>query len=65
LGAAGFAHGFLSLQDGTEFLYKCNDFYVPEDEHALLWSDPETRIEWPLDGSSRRFQPRMWWEGRW
>jgi dTDP-4-dehydrorhamnose 3,5-epimerase len=46
----GFAHGFLSLRDGSEFLYKCTDFYVPEEERALLWSDPEIGIEWPLDG---------------
>ncbi len=46
----GFAHGFLALQDGTEFLYKCTDFYAPEHERALLWSDPAIGIEWPLEG---------------
>lgn len=45
----GFAHGFLSLEDGTEFVYKCTDFYSPADERAVLWSDPEIGIEWPLD----------------
>jgi len=45
----GFAHGFLSLEDGTEFLYKCTDFYAPDDEHSLLWSDPALAIDWPLD----------------
>lgn len=45
----GFAHGFLSLEDGTEFVYKCTDFYAPADERAVLWSDPEIGIEWPLD----------------
>lgn len=44
----GFAHGFLSLADGTEFLYKCTDFYAPEHERSLLWSDPEVAIDWPL-----------------
>ncbi|HZG47670.1 MAG TPA: dTDP-4-dehydrorhamnose 3,5-epimerase [Allosphingosinicella sp.] len=48
----GFAHGFLSLQDGTEFLYKCTDFYSPEDDRSLLWSDPSIGIDWPLDGLS-------------
>ncbi|MGV3482160.1 MAG: dTDP-4-dehydrorhamnose 3,5-epimerase [Sphingobium sp.] len=46
----GFAHGFLSLEDGTEFLYKCTDFYAPDDEHSLLWSDPALAIDWPLAG---------------
>ena len=48
----GFAHGFLSLEDGTEFLYKCTDFYAPEHERSLLWSDPAIGIDWPLpDGA--------------
>lgn len=46
----GFAHGFLSLQDGTEFLYKCTAFYTPANEHSLLWNDPALGIEWPLNG---------------
>ena len=44
----GFAHGFLALEDGTDFLYKCTDFYAPERERALLWNDPEIGIIWPL-----------------
>ena len=44
----GFAHGFLSLEEGTEFLYKCTDFYAPEHERSILWSDPEIGIRWPL-----------------
>lgn len=47
----GFAHGFLSLEDGTELLYKCTDFYAPEHERSLLWNDPELDIDWPLAGS--------------
>jgi dTDP-4-dehydrorhamnose 3,5-epimerase len=46
----GFAHGFVSLEDGTDFLYKCTDFYEPANEHALLWNDPALGIEWPLEG---------------
>ena len=46
----GFAHGFLSLRDGSEFLYKCTEFYAHEDERSLLWSDPAIGIEWPFDG---------------
>jgi len=45
----GFAHGFLALEDGTEFQYKCTGFYDPADEHSLLWNDPAIGIAWPLD----------------
>ncbi len=46
----GMAHGFLCLEDGTDFLYKCTNFYDPSNEHNLLWNDPALEIEWPLDG---------------
>ncbi len=44
----GFAHGFLVLSDAAEFLYKCTDFYHPEDEGGIIWSDPDIGIIWPL-----------------
>jgi dTDP-4-dehydrorhamnose 3,5-epimerase len=47
----GFAHGFLSLEEGTEFLYRCTEFYSPEHERSLLWNDPGLGIDWPLDGT--------------
>lgn len=46
----GIAHGFLSLEDGTDFLYKCTSYYEPANEHSLLWNDPAVGIAWPLDG---------------
>ncbi len=46
----GFAHGFVSLEDDTDFLYKCTSAYDPAAEHTLLWNDPEIGIAWPLDG---------------
>jgi dTDP-4-dehydrorhamnose 3,5-epimerase len=44
----GFAHGFLTLTDEVDFLYKCTDYYAPEHERVLRWDDPELAIEWPL-----------------
>lgn len=46
----GLAHGFLTLEDGTDFLYKCTAFYEPASEHSLLWNDPALGIDWPLEG---------------
>lgn len=51
----GFAHGFLTLEDGTDFLYKCTAPYAPEAEHTLAWDDPAVGIEWPLAG----IEPRL------
>jgi dTDP-4-dehydrorhamnose 3,5-epimerase len=44
----GFAHGFLSLEDGTEFLYKTTDVYARDCERAIRWNDPDLAICWPL-----------------
>ncbi len=43
----GFAHGFLVLSDTAELSYKCTDYFHPEDDHSLFWSDPEVQVEWP------------------
>lgn len=44
----GFAHGFLTLSEQAEFLYKTTDYYAPSHERAILWNDPAIAIDWPL-----------------
>lgn len=45
---AGFAHGFYVVSDVAVFLYKCTQFYFPEDERTIQWNDADLGIEWPL-----------------
>jgi dTDP-4-dehydrorhamnose 3,5-epimerase len=47
----GFAHGFVVLSGSAEFLYKATDYWYPEHERTLLWSDPTLGIDWPLAGA--------------
>ena len=44
----GFAHGFLVLSDWADILYKTTEYYAPECERTLLWSDPKVGIRWPI-----------------
>jgi dTDP-4-dehydrorhamnose 3,5-epimerase len=46
--SAGLAHGFLVTSESAEFLYKTTDYYHPESERSILWSDPAIAIDWPL-----------------
>ncbi|ART78820.1 dTDP-4-dehydrorhamnose 3,5-epimerase [Oceanisphaera avium] len=43
----GFAHGFITLSDSAEFLYKTTNYYAPAYERTILWSDHELAIKWP------------------
>ena len=45
---AGLAHGFCVTSDDAEVEYKCSDFYVPDDQHGVLWSDRTIGIAWPV-----------------
>ena len=45
----GFAHGFLTLSDTSEFLYKTTNLYHPESERCILWNDATLNIQWPKE----------------
>lgn len=54
----GFAHGFLTLSDTAEFLYKTTDFWKAGDEHCILWNDPALAIHWPDTGLAPKLSPK-------
>lgn len=47
----GFGHGYMVTSESAEVLYKTTEYWYPDDERSLLWSDPAIGIEWPLTGS--------------
>lgn len=49
----GFAHGFVVTSETAEFLYKTTDYWYPEHERSLLWSDPTVAIQWPAIGEPK------------
>lgn len=61
----GFAHGFLTLSDTAEFLYKTTNYYAPDAESSILWNDEDIGIRWPLErvdpivSDKDKFAPEM------
>lgn len=47
----GFAHGFSVLSERADVLYKCTDFYAPQDEQIIQWNDPDLAIDWQITGT--------------
>ncbi len=45
----GFAHGFCVVSESANFLYKCSEYYSPQDERGIIWNDPDIGVEWPVE----------------
>jgi len=54
----GFAHGFLTLEENCEFLYKVTDFYAPQSERAIRFDDCDLGIDWPLPHQEIQLSPK-------
>jgi dTDP-4-dehydrorhamnose 3,5-epimerase len=49
----GFAHGYLTLSERVDFLYKCTDYYAPQHDRGIRWNDPAIGVEWPLPAGAQ------------
>ncbi|MBC7128954.1 MAG: dTDP-4-dehydrorhamnose 3,5-epimerase [Thermoplasmatales archaeon] len=56
----GFAHGFASLTERVEVLYKVDNIFAPESEGGLIWNDPDVNIEWPIEEPILSEKDKKW-----
>jgi dTDP-4-dehydrorhamnose 3,5-epimerase len=55
----GFAHGFYTMSETADLIYKCTDYYAPEHDRTLRWDDPTVGVAWPLkDGRAQILSPK-------
>ena len=54
----GFAHGFMTLEPGSEVAYKVSDYYAPDCDGGICWSDPELAIPWPVAPAQALVSPK-------
>lgn len=54
----GFAHGFVTLTNSADFLYKTTNYYAPTHDRSIIWSDPDVGIDWPELGMSPLLAPK-------
>lgn len=45
----GFAHGFLTLTDNVEFVYKADNYYDPQSDRNIIWNDEEINVDWGIE----------------
>lgn len=54
----GFAHGFAVLSDEVVFQYKCDGYYAPESEAAVIWNDPDLAVDWRISAEDVRLSEK-------
>jgi dTDP-4-dehydrorhamnose 3,5-epimerase len=47
----GFAHGFVTISEEAEFVYKTTNYYSPQHERGIIWNDSSVNINWPIETS--------------